>query len=721
MSVRVVKARKTTLRANFSPADSELTLQALVDSKGNELAMASFGEWGAVVVKQGTTVEIVKFDDLVQNANGSATLTVATNGRDVSPIYPYAGGATGENFLAGAEVIVTNDPYTMSRFGCLDNANTWDEVQTFAQVPLTTGGNAVTDNGLVRKLQLDQALLGITTTVKIIVEGTAGQNVSAGNLLYLSNVDGKWYKADADSASSSENVILGIAQGAGVTDGAIASGVLLRGTDSNQTGLTAGIKYYVSNTAGEISSSAGTKEVTVGISKSTTELYFDPRFDQQLTEDQQDAIAGANSPSASNVFLTTNDSSDTPSANKLAKYDANGNLPATLMKFNYPLGEAFTGATTPQPAVVIDDLCQPLYDGVSSFGASGSPQHAVKIIPRQTSTIASLITLLTRTTDPSTNLSIEIQTDNAGAPSGTPVTNGTSATIATSTLKNNEYRYFNFTFATPPSITAGTTYWVVFKTSATNANQISVATLTNAKKYGSFSGSTYNGTTWSANQTIPYFEMVCATGGSKSLWVSDANGNEPLGNFHGFCTTTGSAGDTGVLVKQGVAGGFSSLAVGSDYFISTTVGTITLNKNEGVYVGTAVSASTILMPAVKRGQRSTNFYTTILTSGEAGNAFYSVPIYAYEDGVFTLYGTAGMKNNARAYLYGYVMVTHANATSPASAGDVVDAIQTFDNTDGQGGMTFVVKKGDRIQVAESNAGGAGNAPSISKITFVPSI
>ena len=312
MSLYVVKAKKTQLKANFGASDVQLTLNALVDSRGTVIAMASFGEWGAVVIKQGTKIEIVKFDDITQNADGSATLDVATNGRNILPITPYTGSSTGQSFNSGAEVIVTNDPLTVMSFGNLNNANTWDEVQTFTQLPVTNGGNAVTDNQLVRKLQLDQAVLGITTNVKIIVEGTAGETLSAGNLVYLKSADNRWWKADADTASTVENVILGIAQGAGTAGGAVSSGILLRGVDANQTGLTAGVKYYASNTAGAISTSAGTVEVTVGISKSTTELYFDPYFDQRITEDQQDALVGTSgTPSATNKYVTNDDTSGT--------------------------------------------------------------------------------------------------------------------------------------------------------------------------------------------------------------------------------------------------------------------------------------------------------------------------------------------------------------------------------------------------------------------------
>ena len=50
---------------------------------------------------------------ITQNADGSATITVATNGRDLSATLPYTGGAEGEDFGSGAEVVNGDDPYTM--------------------------------------------------------------------------------------------------------------------------------------------------------------------------------------------------------------------------------------------------------------------------------------------------------------------------------------------------------------------------------------------------------------------------------------------------------------------------------------------------------------------------------------------------------------------------------------------------------------------------------
>jgi hypothetical protein len=70
---------------------------------------------------------------------------------------------------------------------------------------------------------------------------------------------------------------------------------------------------------------------------------------------------------------------------------------------------------------------------------------------------------------PTGNLTVEIQTDNAGEPSGTAVTNGTSATVSASTLTTS-FAATTFTFSGNPSLSASTTYWLVLTTTDTQSN-----------------------------------------------------------------------------------------------------------------------------------------------------------------------------------------------------------------------------------------------------------
>lgn len=111
--MKIAKVKKTYLKVPFSSSDTTLTLLELVDHKGNELAMTDFDDYLVAVVRQGNTIEMVLCDGITQNADGSATLDVATSGRELAGTYPYAGTTVGEDFSSSAEVIIGDDPYTM--------------------------------------------------------------------------------------------------------------------------------------------------------------------------------------------------------------------------------------------------------------------------------------------------------------------------------------------------------------------------------------------------------------------------------------------------------------------------------------------------------------------------------------------------------------------------------------------------------------------------------
>ena len=149
---------------------------------------------------------------------------------------------------------------------------------------------------------VDTAVAGFTG---FFAPGTAGETVSAGQLVYFNLTDKEWKLCDADTAATVENVMLGIAQGAGTDGQPITDGVCLFGLSTVHSGMTVGVKQYAGNTAGALSETTGTKEVSIGIARTATNLYFNPRYDQQITEDQQDALAGSNgTPSATNKYVT---------------------------------------------------------------------------------------------------------------------------------------------------------------------------------------------------------------------------------------------------------------------------------------------------------------------------------------------------------------------------------------------------------------------------------
>ena len=98
---------------------------------------------------------------------------------------------------------------------------------------------------------------------------TAGENISAGEAVYLKASDGYVWKADADAAESLDNFI-GIAIETKTTGQTIA--IQTEGLVTGLSGLTAGTYYYVSGTTGGLS--ATISPVKIGIAITTTSLLL---------------------------------------------------------------------------------------------------------------------------------------------------------------------------------------------------------------------------------------------------------------------------------------------------------------------------------------------------------------------------------------------------------------------------------------------------------------
>jgi len=101
-----------------------------------------------------------------------------------------------------------------------------------------------------------------------VVPLTAGEALSARDACYISPVDGKVYKCDADDTTKTN--FEGFAQEAA------SSGASVNLVPGNLVpdfvGLTIGATYYLSGTAGAISATAGTYAIPVGIALSATVL-----------------------------------------------------------------------------------------------------------------------------------------------------------------------------------------------------------------------------------------------------------------------------------------------------------------------------------------------------------------------------------------------------------------------------------------------------------------
>lgn len=104
--------------------------------------------------------------------------------------------------------------------------------------------------------------------------GTAGATITAGQVVYRDSSDGKYKLADADSATAAVRSPRGIALN-GASDGQPLT-ILTEGDVTIGATITAGVSYYLSDTAGGIAPYAdlatGDYPTVIGIAKSTTVL-----------------------------------------------------------------------------------------------------------------------------------------------------------------------------------------------------------------------------------------------------------------------------------------------------------------------------------------------------------------------------------------------------------------------------------------------------------------
>jgi hypothetical protein len=126
-------------------------------------------------------------------------------------------------------------------------------------------------------------------TINEIVNETIGETVSAGDILYLAT-DTKWYLADASLLSKSTTE-LRVALENGVANAQIQ--MLVAGyVDVSPLVLVPGTKYYLSNIAGEITTSLLTSNTVryVGTAFDNTTFLFNP--DQTYIHDNARKING---------------------------------------------------------------------------------------------------------------------------------------------------------------------------------------------------------------------------------------------------------------------------------------------------------------------------------------------------------------------------------------------------------------------------------------------
>ena len=267
------------------------------------------------------------------------------------------------------------------------------------------------------------------------------------------------------------------------------------------------------------------------------------------------------------------------------------------------------------------------------FGDSNARRAlAIKVIPKVSGTFTDFNFRAREAVNGATalgDLVITFETDNGGEPSGSPVTNGTE-TISQTTQRTwgASQGTRTATWDGTVSFTAGTTYWIVFTVSATDAtnylllginasydeNYITFTRLTYDLDAGTWGGAATNGTPyfWGNSEDVPF---------GMGLVKTDADFGGRTWPFIGFAKDSVAA-EASCDVYYLIVTGLSGLVPGTDYWLSTTAGAITTTKPNGLYgqdaaykIGRAVSSTDLLIQTgPKRVTISENTITATTTT-----------------------------------------------------------------------------------------------------------
>ena len=283
--------------------------------------------------------------------------------------------------------------------------------------------------------------------------------------------------------------------------------------------------------------------------------------------------------------------------------------------------EAIDGSSTPQALAIMGDD----YKSIISIAPSGNDlfnvntgsynnfgdadtrtqraqSFTVTDALATTISLESIFVALQKVASPTDNLTIEIQTDDSGEPSGTVVTNGTSNNVTGSGVASTS-DLVEFTWSTPPELTSGDTYWAVIKRSTANngTNYYQILDANGNVYSGNSAVYTASTTSWSTSTTDLQMLMRFKRDYDGDVAKADAD-DITRGSFIGFTESNVASGESAAVTQDAFQSGFSGLTTGAPYYIDTTAGGLTLTPTIStdfnsptpvIKVGRALKADTV--------------------------------------------------------------------------------------------------------------------------------
>jgi hypothetical protein len=284
-----------------------ITVKNFKDSRGNAItAMIGNILYATIEPSSQNNQEIISFTGISNLGNNLIQLTGVT--RNLGPVPPHTALTPVVPHGNGAALIITDNPQMWNERTAKDKSEVITSPWEFTGRPFaTTDTDAVNDRQFVTKGELTRTAFGTPTISALIVQGTAGQDLTIRQVAWLDDTTATWKLANADTlAEVNGTKKLGIVLSTTTTGNPITNGVQQSGYVSGYSGLSVGLVYV--NDAGNISNTAGTNVRAVGVAISATEIIFDQSQGTYLSKPEKDAAAGtAGVPSAANPFVTAND------------------------------------------------------------------------------------------------------------------------------------------------------------------------------------------------------------------------------------------------------------------------------------------------------------------------------------------------------------------------------------------------------------------------------
>jgi len=280
--------------------------------------------------------------------------------------------------------------------------------------------------------------------------------------------------------------------------------------------------------------------------------------------------------------------------------------------------------------------------------------------PNTSSTVTKVRLWLKKTGAPTGNITISIETDTAGVPSGTSVTNGDSQNVDVTTLTTG-YGWVTFTFAANPTLVAGTQYHIVLQGSFAISPTACVSWGADNYDviYPSGSMSLYGGATWTA-QTLykACFEVYITGGLSGTIGYGTFDFSSKNMILGAFGTTLYKMDKSAVGTPDGTWDSLGAISSSRFWtFADWQSGTALINTDVGIYKYTGTGSAAII-PSVSQ------VYTVTLT-GISGTATIAgaggLSLTATFSSTLTTTASNFVTANAAAYAAVGITLTSSNA------------------------------------------------------------